>query len=98
MKAFGFALLSLAAGASVSVAATARRPVALPSKACCENCTVARYRPQGVPVVETSTVTRALFLESAIASAALLTLLVARGRRRPPNPRPEPAQSPEPSV
>ncbi len=98
MKAFGFVLLSLAAGASLSVAATARRPVALPSKACCENCTVARYRPQGVPIVETSMVTQALFLESAIASAGLLTLLVARARRRPPNPRPDMARAPEPSV
>jgi hypothetical protein len=97
MKLIGFALLSLAATASASVAASVRRPVALPSKACCENCTVARYRPAGVPVVETTMVTQALLWETALAGAGLLAMVVLRGRRRPPEPRPESARAPRPT-
>jgi len=81
MKALGHALLGLLCAASVAFASSVRRPVALPSKACCETCTVARYVPPMVPPVPTSMVWSALFLEmSVLAAAALGLAFVARLR------------------
>ena len=90
MKAYGLAVLTLAATASVAVGATVRRPVALTSKNCCDNCTVARYVPPSVPVVASTMVTGALFVEATLASAGLLAVLVARRQRRPPTASPQP--------
>ena len=91
MRALGFAALTLAATASLAVGATVRRPVALTSKNCCDNCTVARYRPPSVPVVASTMVTGALLVEASLASAGMLAVLAARRRRRPPTDSPQPA-------
>ncbi len=83
MKIVGAVLLACTASAAVAVAATARAPVALPSKACCDTCTVARYRPPAVPVVEATMVTGALLLEAGLAALGLGIVAAARSRRRP---------------
>jgi len=91
MKAVGLTVLGLLCAASIAVAATARRPVALPSKSCCETCTVARFVPTAVPPVPASMITGALLIEmSLLATAALAVVLVRR-------PRPEIALEPRPS-
>jgi len=91
MRAFGLAVLTLAATASMAVGATVRRPVSLTSKNCCDNCTVARYVPPSVPVVASTMVTGALLVEASLASAAMLAVLAVRSRRRPPTASPQPA-------
>ena len=95
MKAAALALLFLFFGASLAIALTATTPVALPSKACCENCTVARYRAANVPVVETTMVTRALLVEAGLLVTGLAVALAARTRRQPPS---APAVVAKPSV
>ena len=86
MRALGFAALTLAATGSLAVGATVRRPVALTSKNCCDNCTVARYRPPSVPVVASTMVTGALLVEASLVSAGMLA--VPNPSRRRPAPRP----------
>jgi len=81
MKAFSLAFLGLVCAGSVAFASSVAHPVALPSKACCETCTVARWAPPIVPPVPASMIWSALFLEAGLLAAAVLGLsLVARPR------------------
>jgi len=82
MKAFGLVFLGLLCAATVAFASSVTRPVALPSKACCETCTVARYVPPIVPPVPASMLWSALFLETSVLAAAAFGLAFAR-RLRP---------------
>ena len=82
--------LSAAASVSIAVAATVPRPVALPSKSCCDDCTVARYRPEGVPVTPASMVHAAALLEAALLAGALGLVLLSRRTPPPPSDSPQP--------
>lgn len=84
MKILAPFLLSALASVSVSVAATAQRPVPLPSKQCCDDCTVARYRPEGVPVTAATMVHGALAMESMLLLGTVGLVLLARRTPRPP--------------
>ena len=90
MKILAPLVLSAAASLSVAVAATVPRPVALPSKSCCDNCTVARYRPEGVPPTATSMVHGAAAIEALVLLGTLGIVLLSRRPPRPPSAVPQP--------
>jgi len=94
MKVLAPGLLAIAASLSVSVAATVQRPVPLPSKSCCDNCTVARYVPPSVPSVPATMVHGAAVLEAFALFGVVALALLSRGNRRPPQAPPEPASGP----
>ena len=91
MKILAPLALSAAASMSIAVAATVSRPVALPSKSCCDNCTVARYRPEGVPVTPASMVHGAALLEAALLLGVTGLILLSNRTPRPPAESPQPA-------
>ena len=91
MKILAPLVLAVAASMSIAVAATVSRPVALPSKKCCDDCTVARYRPAGVPPTEASLVHGAAALEGALLLSALGLVLLSNRNPRPPAESPQPA-------
>ncbi len=97
MKALGFALLGLLCAASIAVAATARRPVMLPSKACCETCTVARFVPPLVPAVPASMVLGALIMQASLLGVAALGMVLVRRLRPATALVPRPASEPHAS-
>lgn len=93
MRALGLTALLLVATASAAVAFVPRTTVSLRSRACCEDCTVARYRPEGVPVVPTTMVTGALLLESLLAASGLAAFGLVRRRRNTTTPAPSDADA-----
>lgn len=82
MKRLGLVLLGLTCTASIGFASTVRSPVALPSKSCCETCTVARFIPPLVPAVPASMITAALLMEAGLLIAGVLGFVGVR-RLRP---------------
>ena len=91
MKILAPLALSVAASVSIAVASTVHRPVPLPSKSCCDDCTVARYRPEGVPPTEASMVHGAAALEAMLLLGALGLVLLSKRTPRPPAGAPQPA-------
>ena len=94
MKILAPFVLTVVASVSIAVAATARRPVPLPSKSCCDDCTVARYRPEGVPVAAATMVHGALAREAMLLLGTVGLVLAARRTPRPPSqPQPVPQEA-----
>ena len=94
MKVIAPSLLAIAASVSVSVAATVQRPVPLPSKSCCDDCTVARYVPPSVPWVPATMVHGAAAVEAFALFGVVGVAVLARRNRRPPSEGPEPTGEP----
>lgn len=93
MKLLGPLVLVSAAATSLAVAATVPRPVDMPSRRCCDDCTVARYRPANVPSTAPTMVHGAAAIEAGLLALAAGLVLVTRRRPEPP-PLPDAAPVP----